>query len=44
VQEARRYILGNWERIMRQYEADYTGCSVEEKAAVNEARQVKSRT
>jgi len=29
VQEARRYILGNWEGIMRQYEADYTGCSAE---------------
>ncbi len=29
VQEARRYILGNWEGIMRQYEADYIGCSAE---------------
>ena len=29
VQEARRYILGNWEGIMRQYDADYTGCSAE---------------
>lgn len=29
VQEARRYILGNWEGIMRQYERDYTGCSAE---------------
>ncbi len=29
VQEARRYILGNWEGIMRQYGADYIGCSAE---------------
>ncbi len=29
VQEARRYILGNWEGIMRQYDADYVGCSAE---------------
>ncbi|NLO24868.1 MAG: hypothetical protein GX114_01815 [Clostridiales bacterium] len=29
VQEARRYILGNWEGIMRQYEAYYIGCSAE---------------
>lgn len=29
VQEARRYILGNWKGIMHQYEADYTGCSAE---------------
>lgn len=29
VQEARRYILGNWEGIMRQYERDYIGCSAE---------------
>ncbi len=29
VQEARRYILGNWAGIMRQYEADYVGCSAE---------------
>ncbi|MGI6587004.1 MAG: hypothetical protein ACOX3L_14045 [Lutisporaceae bacterium] len=27
VQEARRYILGNWEGIMRQYASDYIGCS-----------------
>ena len=29
VQEAKRYILGNWEGIMRQYDADYVGCSAE---------------
>ncbi len=29
VQEARKYILGNWRGIMRQYEADYAGCSAE---------------
>ncbi|MGI6424760.1 MAG: UPF0236 family transposase-like protein [Tepidanaerobacteraceae bacterium] len=29
VDEARRYILGNWEGIMRQYEQDYVGCSAE---------------
>ncbi len=29
VQEARRYILGNWEGIMRQYASDYIGCSAE---------------
>ena len=29
VQEARTYIIGNWEGIMRQYEADYVGCSAE---------------
>ncbi|MGI6574815.1 MAG: ISLre2 family transposase [bacterium] len=29
VQEARMYILGNWDGIMRQYDADYTGCSAE---------------
>lgn len=29
VQEARGYILGNWEGIMRQYEAEYAGCSAE---------------
>jgi hypothetical protein len=29
VQEARRYILSNWEGIMRQYEVDYIGCSAE---------------
>jgi hypothetical protein len=29
VQEARRYILGNWRGIMRQYDADYIGCSAE---------------
>jgi hypothetical protein len=29
VQEARRYILGNWKGIMRQYESDYAGCSAE---------------
>lgn len=29
VQEARRYILGNWKGIMRQYDADYAGCSAE---------------
>ncbi len=29
VQEARRYILGNWEAIMNQYNRDYTGCSAE---------------
>ena len=27
--EARRYILGNWAGIMRQYEEDYVGCSAE---------------
>ena len=27
VQEAGRYILGNWKGIMRQYDADYVGCS-----------------
>jgi hypothetical protein len=29
VQEARRYILGNWKGIMRQYASDYIGCSAE---------------
>ena len=29
VQEARRYILRNWGGIMRQYDADYIGCSAE---------------
>lgn len=29
VQEARGYILSNWEGIRRQYELDYTGCSAE---------------
>ncbi len=29
VKEARRYILGNWEGIMRQYDQDYVGCSAE---------------
>ena len=29
VDEARRYILGNWDGIMRQYDVDYTGCSAE---------------
>jgi len=29
VQEARKYILGNWEEIMRQCESEYVGCSVE---------------
>ncbi len=29
VEEARRYILGNWEGIMRQYDTDYIGCSAE---------------
>ena len=29
VQEARRYIIGNWAGIVRQYEADYVGCSAE---------------
>ena len=29
VQEARRYILGNWEAVMGQYEEDYIGCSAE---------------
>lgn len=29
VQEAGRYILGNWKGIMRQYDADYVGCSAE---------------
>jgi hypothetical protein len=29
VDEARKYILGNWEGIMRQYEQDYVGCSAE---------------
>ena len=29
VHEARKYILGNWEGIMRWYEADYVGCSAE---------------
>ena len=29
VQEAGRYILGNWIGIMRQYDADYVGCSAE---------------
>lgn len=29
VQEARKYILGNWEGIRNQYEADYSGCSAE---------------
>ncbi len=29
VQEARRYLLGNWEGIMRQYASDYIGCSAE---------------
>src|SRR5690606_4323553 len=27
--EAGRYILGNWKGIMRQYDADYVGCSAE---------------
>jgi hypothetical protein len=29
VQEARRYILGNWQGIRNQYDADYAGCSAE---------------
>jgi hypothetical protein len=29
VQEAKRYILGNWKGIMRQYDSDYVGCSAE---------------
>jgi hypothetical protein len=29
VEEARRYILGNWKGIMRQYDTDYIGCSAE---------------
>ncbi len=29
VQEARGYILGNWDGIMRQYDEDYIGCSAE---------------
>jgi len=29
VKEAGRYILGNWKGIMRQYDADYVGCSAE---------------
>jgi len=29
VQEARKYILGNWKGIRSQYEADYVGCSAE---------------
>lgn len=29
VQDARRYILGNWEGVRNQYEADYGGCSAE---------------
>ena len=29
VQDARRYILGNWEGVRNQYEADYAGCSAE---------------
>lgn len=29
VLEARRYILGNWEGIMSQYDVDYVGCSAE---------------
>jgi hypothetical protein len=29
VQEARRYILGNWQGIRNQYETDYVGCSAE---------------
>jgi len=29
VREARKYILGNWQGIRNQYEADYVGCSAE---------------
>ena len=29
VKQARRYIMGNWKGIRRQYEADYAGCSAE---------------
>jgi len=29
VREARKYILGNWDGIRNQYEADYAGCSAE---------------
>lgn len=29
VQDARRYILGNWDGIRNQYEPDYVGCSAE---------------
>lgn len=29
VYDARRYILGNWAGIMRQYDRDYVGCSAE---------------
>jgi hypothetical protein len=29
VQEARKYILGNWKGIRNQYETDYVGCSAE---------------
>jgi len=29
VQEARKYILGNWDGIRNQYKADYHGCSAE---------------
>lgn len=29
VQEARKYIIGNWKGIRNQYEADYAGCSAE---------------
>jgi hypothetical protein len=29
VREARKYILGNWQGIRNQYEADYIGCSAE---------------
>ena len=29
VEEARRYILSNWEGIKKQYELDYAGCSAE---------------
>jgi uncharacterized protein (DUF2147 family) len=29
VQEARRYILGNWQGIRNQYHVDYAGCSAE---------------
>ena len=29
VREAKKYILGNWEGIMNQYEEDYIGCSAE---------------
>jgi hypothetical protein len=29
VQDARRYILGNWAGIRNQYEPDYVGCSAE---------------